>query len=209
MLADNQITVSNFNEIIDINTGLNISSIILQSPDFKDYLPVQDSITTKKFKYKLQFKMPSIIVDDDIPNELNDDINKSPKAIIFVLMPFSNDFRDVYFGIKSACNSVDAACERVDEQVVDDSIIEQVYKEIKRADIIISDMTGKNANVFYETGYAKALGKKIIFITQKAEDIVFDVLHYQHIIYKGSVWDLHDALVDRLTKELKRITSNR
>ena len=44
-------------------------------------------------------------------------------------------------------------------------------------------MTGRNPNVFYETGYAHALGKHVILLTQEAKDIPFDLKHYQHIIY--------------------------
>jgi len=41
-----------------------------------------------------------------------------PKFFCFTLMPFSEDFDDIYsLGIKAACNSAGAYCERVDEQV--------------------------------------------------------------------------------------------
>ena len=59
-------------------------------------------------------------------------------------MPFSNDFNDVYaFGIKQACNDAGAYCERVDEQIFHESILEHVYNQIAKADIVVSDMTGK------------------------------------------------------------------
>lgn len=44
-------------------------------------------------------------------------------------------------------------------------------------------MTGRNPNVFYEVGYAHALGKIVLLLTQKADDIPFDLKHKQHIIY--------------------------
>jgi hypothetical protein len=37
---------------------------------------------------------------------------------VFVLMPFSKNFDDVYkFGIKAACNNIGVQCERMDEQL--------------------------------------------------------------------------------------------
>ncbi len=65
-------------------------------------------------------------------------------------------------------------------------------------------MTGRNANVFYETGYAHALGKRVILITQKAEDIPFDLKHYPHIIYEGRIADLLDDLTKKVAWALTR-----
>jgi hypothetical protein len=72
--------------------------------------------------------------------------------------------------------------------------LEQVYNQITKADLIVSDMTGRNPNVFYETGYAHALGKKVVLLTQQSEDIPFDLQHYPHIIYGGKIVLLRDQL---------------
>jgi AraC-like DNA-binding protein len=115
----------------------------------------------------------------------------APKPFVFVLMPFDKEFDDVYkLGIKPACKNAGAYAERVDEQLFQDSILDRIYNQIAKADIIISDMTGKNPNVFYESGYAHALGKAVILITNNGEDIPFDLKHYPHIIYEGSIADL-------------------
>lgn len=45
-------------------------------------------------------------------------INTTPKQFCFVLMPFSDEFHDVYnLGIKEACKNAGAYCKRVDEQI--------------------------------------------------------------------------------------------
>ena len=94
------------------------------------------------------------------------------KPFVFVLMPFKEDFDDIYkFGIKQACEEAGVNCERVDEQMFDESILERIYNQIEKANIVVADMTGRNPNVFYETGYARALEKRVILLTQKAEDI--------------------------------------
>jgi hypothetical protein len=111
-------------------------------------------------------------------------INTAPKPFVFVLMPFSSDFDDIYhLGIKKACENTGAYAERVDEQIYQETILERLINQIFKADIIISDMTGKNPNVFYETGYAHALNKTVILLTQNADDIPFDLKHYPHIVY--------------------------
>jgi len=126
--------------------------------------------------------------------------NTAPKKFVFVLMPFDRRFEDVYqVGIKAACRDAGAYCERVDEQIFQESILEQVYNQIAKADLIVADMTGRNPNVFYEVGYCHALNKKVILLTQDADDIPFDLHHYTHIIYEGSIVQLKNELERRVT----------
>src|SRR6266511_5314990 len=100
--------------------------------------------------------------------------NRNEKPFVFVFMPFSEDFKDVYeLGIKAACASVGAECARVDEQIFLESILERIYKQIEIADLIIAEMSDRNANVFYETGYAHGLGKRVILLTRESGDIPF------------------------------------
>ena len=101
-------------------------------------------------------------------------------------------------GIKAVCEVAGAYCERVDEQVFAGSILERIYNQIAKADIIISDMTGRNPNVFYETGYAHALNKQVILLTQNVDDIPFDLKHYPHIVYSGKILTLKNQLEPRI-----------
>jgi hypothetical protein len=126
-----------------------------------------------------------------------------PKPFAFMLMPFSEDFTDAYkLAIKPACEAAGAHAERVDEQVFHDDILQRVYNQIAKADVIVADMTGRNPNVFYETGYAHALGKSVILLTKRVEDIPFDLQHYPHIIYGDSLSTLRDQLERRLRYSL-------
>lgn len=135
--------------------------------------------------------------------EIVDPPPTSPRKFVFVLMPFSDEFEDVYkVGIKLACRDAGAYCERVDEQIFHESILDRVYNQIAKADLIIADMTGRNPNVFYEVGYAHALNKRVILLTQNADDIPFDLKHYPHIVYGGSVANLKEELERRLSVHL-------
>ncbi|MGV8828234.1 MAG: nucleoside 2-deoxyribosyltransferase [Breznakibacter sp.] len=122
-----------------------------------------------------------------------------PKKFCFVLMPFDSDFDDIYkLGIKQSCSDAGAYCERVDEQIFNESILERIFNQISKADIVIADMTGRNPNVFYEVGYAHALGKTTILLTKNSEDIPFDLKHYPHIIYNNKITQLKDELTTRV-----------
>jgi nucleoside 2-deoxyribosyltransferase len=126
------------------------------------------------------------------------------KPFVFVLMPFDNQFDDVYkLGIKATCEDLNTYCERLDEQIFEENMLERIYNQINKADIIVADLTGKNANVFYETGYAHALNKKVILLTKSADDIPFDLKHYSHIIYSNII-----NLKEELKKRVEWYLSN-
>lgn len=126
-------------------------------------------------------------------------LQTKPKLFCFVLMPFAPEFEDVYkIGIKEACHLAGAYCERVDEQFFSERILDRIYNQIAKADLVIADMTGRNPNVFYEVGYAHALGKPTVLLTQKVEDIPFDLKHFPHIVYEGKIGSLRDGLSKRV-----------
>lgn len=121
------------------------------------------------------------------------------KPFAFVLMPFGKEFDDIYrIGIQGTAYEKGINAERVDEQIYTESILERIYRQIDAADFIIADMTNKNPNVFYEVGYAHAKEKLCTLITQKAEDIPFDLKHHRHLVYGGSITRLKKMLGDDL-----------
>lgn len=133
-----------------------------------------------------------------------------PKPYIFVLIPFDKKFNNSYkFGIKGAAEEVNAYAERVDELIFTEGILEKIFNQINKADVIVADMTDRNPNVFYEVGYAHALGKIVLLLTQKADDIPFDLKHRQHIVYEGDIEKLKNELVEKLKWAIKESTGRR
>jgi nucleoside 2-deoxyribosyltransferase len=128
----------------------------------------------------------------------------------FVLMPFESKFTDIYqFGIRETATRLGITAERVDEQIFHkENILERIYNQINSADFIISDMTDRNPNVFYETGYAHAKGKLCLLLTSNADDIPFDLKHHRHIIYGSSIQNLRQSLENDLVA-IKAEVSNR
>jgi hypothetical protein len=122
-----------------------------------------------------------------------------PKPFIFVLMPFDECFGDIYkFGIKGAAEDVGAYAERLDEQLFVEGMLDRIFNQISKSDVVIADMTGRNPNVFYEVGYAHALGKIVLLLTQDTKDIPFDLIHRRHIVYGGSIEKLRNELAECL-----------
>jgi len=71
--------------------------------------------------------------------------------------------------------------------------MEDIWSMILSAEVVVADITGRNANVFYELGIAHTLGKPVILITQTTEDIPFDLNRYRHVIYEDNA-DGYDKL---------------
>lgn len=114
-------------------------------------------------------------------------------------MPFSEDFLNYYeSGIKEACKAAGLHCERVDEQRYYGNTLERIYNQIQKADVIVADMSGQNANVFYEVGYAHSLHKNVILLTQNAKDIPFNLKQHRHIVYGDKIFDLKRELEEEL-----------
>jgi hypothetical protein len=65
-----------------------------------------------------------------------------------------------------------------------------------------TSLTDKNANVFYELGLAHAIGKPVILISEKIDDVPFDLRNYRVITYdkNNPAWgdELHSKIIEFL-----------
>src|SRR5262245_16865012 len=97
----------------------------------------------------------------------------------FVIMPFQPEFTANYEVIKRAVASAAAAdpiaCARLDEVRAAGRILADLLGELEEADFCIADATGLRPNVLYEVGFAAALKKPIIVISQDAGSLPFDI----------------------------------
>jgi hypothetical protein len=100
-------------------------------------------------------------------------------------MPFKHDMLPVYEdSIKPTCASLNLTVERGDDFFTANAVVEDIWKAIVNAHLIVADCTDRNPNVFYEIGLAHTLGKETILITQREEDIPFDLRHLRYILYQ-------------------------
>jgi hypothetical protein len=103
---------------------------------------------------------------------------------VFVLTPFNDNFRNVYFSIKEVCNRLNLNCLRGDEEYVPNEIFPEIIKQVIRSRLVIANITGRNPNVMYELGVVHALGKPTIVVAQDFTDIPFDLNNKRIILYK-------------------------
>ena len=111
----------------------------------------------------------------------------------FVIMPFKSEtdeekrIQDVYkHHILPVAKKCGLDCTRADDRRYfrnGKPIMEQIWKAICTADIIIGDFTTSNPNVTYEAGLAHTIGKPLIGIVQNMSDVPFDYRHLRFITY--------------------------
>lgn len=112
-----------------------------------------------------------------------DQAKTTEKNLLSVMMPFEKTFEKVYATIQSTAKALKMECLRADDIWMQDVIIQDIVDLICRSHIVVCDCTGRNANVFYETGIAHTLGREVILITQSETDIPFNVRHIRHLPY--------------------------
>jgi AbiJ N-terminal domain 5 len=120
-----------------------------------------------------------------------------------IMMPFTLELTPVHEAIKSACATNGLRCLRADDIWEESTIIQDIFTLIFRAQVVIADFTGKNANVMYETGIAHTLGKHVIPITQTLADVPFDMQHHRALKYLSNSEGIK-ALETALTKKLQQ-----
>jgi hypothetical protein len=116
----------------------------------------------------------------------------------FVAMPYGEDwFESVKQTILNAGKAKRFDCVVSLDMSTAGQIVEQIWQQLRRAEVVVADLTNGNPNVYYEVGLAHALGKEIIFITQDQNELPFDLSKSRCIRYE------EDKLV-YLRKELKK-----
>ena len=104
------------------------------------------------------------------------DLSTDSKKRIFVALPFSEEFQNVYdFGIYPAVRNCGYICERVDETHFTGDVLHRIRGGIEAADLVIADLTEGRPNVYLEVGYAWGRGIPVIFVAKKDEKLHFDV----------------------------------
>ena len=126
----------------------------------------------------------------------------------FVIMPFDDKIADdVYkFCTKPICKEFDLEVQRADEIFTTNPILDDVIAAIDQAVVIIADISGRKANVFYELGTSHTLKRKqtIMITHEEYKGIPFDISHFRIIKYEDTISG-KTAYENQLRKTLENI----
>lgn len=124
---------------------------------------------------------------------------------VAVMMPFAAEFNDTYGAIKSACKAVGLQAVRADDIWSNSTFIQDIFQLIYCSRIVIVDFSTRNPNVMYETGIAHTLGRHVVPITRRIEDVPSDLQHHRALVYLSNQEGL-DSLSKGLTVRLSTVT---
>lgn len=92
------------------------------------------------------------------------------------------------------------------DKISDPGIItNQIMSYIEKSDLVISDLSGQNPNVFYETAIRHALRKPIIQIVQAGDKIPFDISAVRTIFYDLTDPDALERAQEQLSTAASKI----
>jgi hypothetical protein len=130
-------------------------------------------------------------------------VSAHPSAIC-ICLPAGRMFESVFEAIAEVCHEQGLECRRASSEFSKQAQLEKMQADVASAEIVVADITAKNPNVLYQVGYAHALGKRVILLTQHAEDFPFSSSAHPVIVYAGNVMVLKSELSQRLWTPMEK-----
>lgn len=218
---------STFDEILPLINGLNINIDKIPSYPYKIYSEDEEYETTEYF-YDYQdvlqlFKeldhftyfVTMIYIAQNMENyEVWSGIAKRVKQVlrqlnikipnygkrVFVAMSFNEELKELR---KQLCIVIEANGFKpviIDSKEHNNQIVPEIFYEIERAEFVIADLTHHKAGVYYEAGYAKGVGKQVIFTCRKDE---FEKRHFDVAQTNTIVWESEYELNRKLSSRIE------
>lgn len=136
--------------------------------------------------------------------------NDEGRRMCFVVSPIGDEGSDIRRNadqlfnhiIKPVCEKCGFDAVRIDHENTPDSITQGILDSLHNYDLVIADLTGHNPNVFFEMGYRTSIGKPIIHLKRKGENIPFDVSSIRTFDYDLTDLDIVAETRDRLEKAI-------
>jgi nucleoside 2-deoxyribosyltransferase len=95
---------------------------------------------------------------------------------------------------------------RIDLVEGDYEISQRVMTEIDRADVVLADYTLSPANVYFEVGYARGKGKRLIQSARAGTVLEFDTRNWRTLFYRNAT-QLEAMLGEALSDAYAEVTS--
>jgi hypothetical protein len=122
---------------------------------------------------------------------------------IFTAMPISKPIAGLKDAILLAAQRTGFNCVFPDELEQNGKISSDIIDAIRSSSAVIVEITDGNPNVIWEYGFACAIGKRIIPITQSTESLFFDAKDIRTIVYRST--EIATKFVQELTLWLLEI----
>ncbi len=104
---------------------------------------------------------------------------------------------DTFASIYNVCETRKLKCCRTDKDPTTDRVYQRIVSDIQRASFVVADVSVGTLNVYYELGYAEALGKPVIVIAKEGTELPFDTRDIPTTFYRNQR-RLKDLLAERI-----------
>lgn len=121
-------------------------------------------------------------------------------------MPFGDWFDYYYETIYvPAIESTGLTPRRADDLFRPSAIVNDIWALTQQAKVILADLTGQNANVFYELGLAHAVAKPAILVAESMDDIPFDLRSLRILVYNKNEPNWGEILGKRIGTAISEV----
>jgi hypothetical protein len=86
--------------------------------------------------------------------------------------------------------------------------VQDIWLSIRKARLVVAELSGRNPNVMYEIGLAHAIGKPIVFLTRNENDVPFDLRALRYVYYDPNNPFWGSDLKSELTRIVKLMLDN-
>ena len=122
------------------------------------------------------------------PVEFHDLLVTPRMPTAFVVMQYGDPYESLYAEvIKPVTKDKGLDVYRVDEVYRPGIILQDITAGIIEAEVVIAEITPPNPNVFYELGYAHAVGKPTILLAERGKELPFDIKGFRCIFYEDTI----------------------
>jgi len=148
-----------------------------------------DSVRTAFGQANIARSQLEILLQGQGRVEVKDVDVKTSKPTAFVVMQFTQEYTALYKEvIQPVCIEYGYEVVRGDDVYTNTQILEDINRQIQLSSVIIADITPNNPNVYYEVGYAHALGKPTILLSDRSrEKLPFDVSGFRVLFYDNTI----------------------
>ena len=126
------------------------------------------------------------------------------ETLCFIVMPFRPELNYFFLYLKRYLEErYKIRVERGDSNVLTKELLKKISEQITEASFLIADVTGSNANVFFELGIAYERNKPVIFLTQDdPKEAPVDTRQFEFIKYQ---LDRHEDFLARLDNAVRNV----